>query len=194
MFWIVSGPSSAGKSTFLASPRCREITGLASGAPVRLPTAQGLDLAGLGDGFVHYNLLRPARRFLRETGEPGLFARLLRRGAARESDAAFSAACVDFRSDPAWRAVLADPAPRKAVVLVADAECILARVRTRREIEPGERGKGANVYPRASWRALYARTDLPRLYRAWCAELAACGIDCVLIDSNDLEFRLRPAL
>ena len=199
MLWIVSGPSSAGKSTFLASPRCREITGLGPDAPVRLPNATGIEAGDLSDSFVHYNLLRPAHRFLRlaGAGKPprrAFLARLLRRGTAHPDDAAFAQAAVDFRDDPAWRAVLAVPSAKKAVVLVAGRERIIERVRERREIEPNRGAEKSNVYPSKFWLALYARIDLPRLYRAWCDELTACGIDGVLIDSNDLEFRLRPSL
>ena len=32
MIWIISGPTSAGKSTFISSPRCAELTGLSPGA------------------------------------------------------------------------------------------------------------------------------------------------------------------
>ena len=199
MLWIVSGPSSAGKSTFLASSRCREITGLGDDAPVRLPNANGIDTGDLSDCFVHYNLLRPAHRFLRlgGAGKPprrAFLARLLRRGAAHPDDAAFAQASVDFRDDPAWQAVLAAPSAKRAVLLVAGRERIIERVRARREIEPARGAEKSNVYRSEFWLALYERIDLPRLYRAWCEELTACGIDCVLIDSNDLEYRLRPAL
>ncbi len=198
MLWIVSGPSSAGKSTFLASPRCREITGLGNDAPVRLPNANGIDAGELNGSLVHYNLLRPAHRFLRLAGAGGpprraFLARLLRRGAAHADDAAFAQASVDFRGDPAWRAVLDAPLAKKAVVLVAGRERIIERVRARREIEPAQGAEKSNVYRSEFWLALYERIDLPRLYRAWCDELTACGIDSAFIDSNDLEFRLRPS-
>ena len=67
MIWIVSGPSSAGKSHFLDSPRAAELTGLARATRVWFPKQIGPGSPPAGeDAFVHYNILRPFQR----TGRP----------------------------------------------------------------------------------------------------------------------------
>src|SRR5215217_2286916 len=62
MLWIISGPTSVGKSTFLASPRCTELTGLPSGSPVYWPVdnLRAEDLSSV-DAYFHYNILRPLK-------------------------------------------------------------------------------------------------------------------------------------
>jgi len=39
MLWLVSGPSSVGKSVFIKSERFKELTGLRTSLPVLLPKA-----------------------------------------------------------------------------------------------------------------------------------------------------------
>ena len=197
MLWIVSGPSSVGKTTFMGSPRIGEITGLPANAPVLFPSEKdpgGRDLAGC---LLHDNMLRPAARFGRkqarlvERPRP-LIERLLGRNKVTAPDAAaWREAALDFANDPSWAAIVARPVAKRAVVLVASIETILARVRARRVIEPG-RDASRETYRPAEWLDLYARLDLPAIYRAWTAELTARGVDYVMVDGNDSEFRLLP--
>ena len=191
MLWIISGPSSAGKSTFLASPRCREITELGPEAQILFgfslngPSAQPLE----GDLFLHYNLLRPASQFARQRrhAQRSLAGRV--RGwlgfRARGAWEQTQEAAAKFRADPAWAEAVALPGPKRAVVLVASRDRILERVRSRRQIEPHL----AEAYDPDEWLALYDSLDLPRLYRAWYQELRSLGIEPLLLDSHDAAFR-----
>src|SRR5215207_4277777 len=112
---------------------------------------------------------------------------------ARTSAREWQRAAADFSADPAWAEIAALRLPKTAIVLVAERERILARVRERREIEQAMSAGKPNVYPGDKWLHLYASIDLPALYSAWVAELARCGIACIHVDSNDPEFRPLPA-
>lgn len=199
MLWIISGPSSVGKSTFLESPRCREVTGLPSDAPVLFAFESGIGSRDLNDTLFHYNLLRPATRFRRRQAVAakswkGRLHRFLRGSASIEREtAALRSAAIAFRQDPAWQAITGQPVQKKAVVLIADRDRILERVQHRREIERAMPEGASNSYKSEEWLWIYERLDLPELYRAWCAELKAAGIEYVTIDSNDPQFRLCPA-
>lgn len=190
MLWIISGPSSVGKSTFLASPRCREVTGLGPETPVFF----GFDVAGSDtqltsvDCLFHYNLLRPAALFTKKKKCAQTFAQRLRHsiGLSRTADLEqMQRAAADFRSDPAWAGIIAQGGEKRAVLLIAERDHILDRVRARRQIE----AHLEESYQASQWLALYEWLDLPLLYRAWYAELLACGIEPVLLDSHDPEFR-----
>src|SRR5688572_10045319 len=61
-YWIISGPLSVGKSVFMASPRCAEITGLPPETPVVWASDESqLDALDSSDAYFHYNTLRNAR-------------------------------------------------------------------------------------------------------------------------------------
>lgn len=115
-------------------------------------------------------------------------------GAGQSEDdlAGLRSAALAFSEDPAWQAIRSDPVKKRAIVLMADRERILARVEQRREIEHHMRGNAANTYRAEGWIWLYERLDLSALYRAWCAELEDAGIEYTTIDSNDLQFHPCP--
>src|SRR5688500_6437644 len=93
MLWIVSGPSSVGKSTFLESQRCREITGLPMDAPELIAFEPGIESRSLDNTLFQYNLLGPATLFRRRQAAEartwkGYFRRIFRRSTSSESDVA----------------------------------------------------------------------------------------------------------
>jgi hypothetical protein len=65
MLWIISGPSSIGKSTLRSSPRIREITSLGPETPM-VHSRNLKKTAGITrNSFLHYNILRQADRAIR---------------------------------------------------------------------------------------------------------------------------------
>jgi hypothetical protein len=182
MIWIISGPSSAGKSTFVKNPRCHEITGLAASAPVIIPARQsGFAVQDLGDCFFHYNICRPAEAALRD-----------KRSDVRDLSDDKKAAACQFGSDAKWVDLLQNKAEKKAVVLVADKATILDRVNRRRFVEPHVSTGKDKRYNAEFWQKLYERTDLTGVYKAWCAELEGCKIPYVIINANDSRYSVLP--
>lgn len=178
LLWIVSGPTSVGKSTFMTSSRCCEITGLPPEPPIIFPnTQERLDQLGTTDALYHYNILRPF----------DLKRHFEHRGAARE--AASIRGATDFAGDPQWRNLFRRPGPKKAVVLVTSKRVILERSARREVIEDTKFAKiGRASYVSEQWLKLYEQVDLGALYRAWCRELRSRGIPYALVDSTDRDF------
>lgn len=164
--WIISGPSSAGKTTFLRSPRCAELTGLQAETPVvRMGRARDrLPLILKRDVFLHYNILRP-----------GLWG--MNQGLGPTD-------LLDFRSnDREWRLVASLPIAKRAIVLVADAETLVSRVRQRTTREKWS----DQPYPREKFLDAFESTEPAALYEAWRAELSASGIPFVEVDATTHE-------
>jgi len=199
MLWIVSGPSSVGKSTFFESARCREITGLGADAPTLYAFERDLANRDLNNTLFHYNLLRPASSFRRRraktvAGWMDKVRRLIgREELSKRGLQELRKAARAFHQDAAWTAVRQNPVQKKAIVLLGDHARILERVRQRREVERGILGGKSKIYKTEEWLWLYQRLDLTELYLAWCAELQAAGIEYLTIDSNDLDFRICAA-
>lgn len=173
MIWIISGPTSAGKSTFIDSARSAEITGLPRGTPVIWATSDKLaDHLGQTNLLLHYNILRPLQK-LRQ---------LARRGGRGEI---IAGRLGEFDQDPAWTKILEHDAPKTAVVLVAGKQTIVERIRKRNAIGDANPSK---LYPHQKWEGLLEQVDLPGLYRAWCQELRNHHIPYLLIDSSNTSF------
>jgi len=162
--WVISGPSSAGKTHLLDSERLREITSLDPDAPILFPAKLEDEISLERDSYLHYNLLRPAQQAVNADRDP--------------------AEALDFGQDEAWAKVLAADANVRAIVLVADAETLRNRSGGRDFNEPD----GARAYKRDKWLSLYERVDLEVLYRAWRAELDARGFPFVELDSTQPDF------
>jgi hypothetical protein len=199
MLWIVSGPSSVGKSMFLESERCREITGLPPDAPVLFAFQDNVATADLENALFHYNLLRPASFYRRRQLAVAAtwrsrICRIFKRGTSPEAEIGrLRRAATGFRHDQVWNDVANQPVKKKVIVLVADQNRIRERVQQRRKIEQIMPSGRSNSYQTEQWLWLYERLDLLELYAAWYAELDAAGIEYLIVDSNNPQFRLCPA-
>ena len=153
MICIVSGPSSAGKTTFLESPRALEVTGLPRTTRVWFPKQIGPGNPPTGENaFIHYNILRPFQR------------------TPRPQDVAFGPDL--FAGDKQWRAILALPGEKRAVIVVADRATLVERVKARVDVETGD----PHAYGVAKWLRLYNTISVDAVYRAWRDELKRRGI------------------
>lgn len=177
MLWIVGGPTSVGKSTFIGSPRCAEITGLPFGTPIVWPAKHSLlDENGRTDLLYHYNILRPPHLKLRAK-RPAFLKLLKTKPTLRNA--------TDFNQDPRWNDLAARGVDKKAIVLVTSKQTIMQRVRQREVIESSEPTNSNNHYPARYWLDLLRQVNLVVLYRAWCRELRTQGIPYTLVDSSD---------
>jgi hypothetical protein len=162
MLWIISGPSSVGKTTFIRSSRCFEITSLLAETriikPVNTP-GPDVRLRGLDDCFVQYNILRPV----------SLFAK--RQAAPETPVEEYRTRSVQFADDPWWVGFSQLATPKKALVLVANRAGILERASSRPR------------YKIDYWKALYEKLNLAEIYRAWALELKRAEIPYTFIDA-----------
>jgi len=195
-FWIVSGPSSAGKSTFLASPRCSEITGCPSPHPTVFPKDLLDGKAVPSDTwFFHYNNLRPIEimadtnlamhpllRRLGGFGDLWITKKLLDKDPVPQ--------CLNCWRDPGWEAALCLPdAPLGAVILVATAATLKSRAQNRKVVENSPFSRSADVYPSAKWARICAKVDMSAVYQLWNNELKRRGIPVAFLDATDFAFR-----
>jgi hypothetical protein len=174
--WIISGPTSVGKSTFIASARGREITKIPADAPIIIPGQDGrLPTDEATDCYYHYNILRPASLLWRKQPEADL------RG-------------IRFDDDRKWLELVASKRPKKAIVLVADKGTIVERARGRTIRESEFPSRAGHPYDPERWLPLLNKVDLAEIYRAWCAELDHHSIPRILIDSSNQHFKILESL
>ena len=166
MLWIVSGPTSVGKSDFIRSEQFFALTGLRPKKklvikPMDVPASDPRLLAD-ADCIVHYNVLRPVSRFARSEATEAT------------SQPEYQTRSIQFNADPWWNEFtrLTRDKPKRAVVLVASATAIVERVGWRR---------GYNI---EYWRSLYEKLNLPDIYRAWCSELERQQIPFTFVDAT----------
>lgn len=177
MLWIISGATSVGKSTFIMSPRCAEITGISNGPIVFAANPFGLDKWGTSDLLYHYNILRPMA--LLHENSPHTFMEMK----------PFQVSASDFEKDEPWCDLKSRDIVRKAIVLIANRQTILQRARQRQIIESRIlMSQDEMHYPNQFWLDLIERIDLLTLYRAWCCELRNHKIPYLLIDSTDSTY------
>jgi hypothetical protein len=166
VLWIVSGPSSVGKSTFIASQRCRDLTGLPPDAPMLWPGDGPLPTAlDATDALFHYNILRP-----------------INKGVAHDF------ATPNFAGEATWAGIVAHPVPKRAIVLVADKDTLLRRIDERSDREADGLRAGGTRYPRKRWRRLVEATDLAAVYVAWRRELSDRHIPYLMLDATGDDY------
>ncbi|PYK31783.1 MAG: hypothetical protein DME57_02460 [Verrucomicrobia bacterium] len=167
MLWIISGPTSVGKSTFIRSEECSALTGLRSKTLVikpmdDLPGQLNPRLFTEADCFVHYNMLRPVSLFARSEA------------AQVASPREYQERSVQFTADPWWTEFIrrTRDKPKRAVIVVANPAAIW------------ERAGGRRGYNIEYWRSLYEKLNFPDIYRAWCSELERQQIPFVFVDAT----------
>jgi 2-polyprenyl-3-methyl-5-hydroxy-6-metoxy-1,4-benzoquinol methylase len=168
MLWIISGPSSAGKSAFITSKYCAELTGLPPTSPIVWPGKHSqLDELGSTDAFYHFNLLRALNKANDRNGDPA----------------------IQFAHLAFWSDLVKRDIPKKAVVLVCNEQTLMQRMGQRSfNEEPGSGSTDARKYAAQKWRKILAQVDLVALYQHWCDELRNNQIPYTLLDSNSYDY------
>jgi len=171
MFWLVTGPSCAGKTTLVNGGHRAAVIRAPATAEVVFPATFNAGAPeSAGSTIYHYNILRRLEA-------------LLSSGASLSVSDYF-----DFQADSPWRQVLDLPVPKQALVLIVCRRVLLARMASRTVIEPSM-NTTEPAYPQHHWRGILESIDLNLLYRAWCTELQRHGISVELIDSSNYLYR-----
>jgi hypothetical protein len=172
MLWIISGPTSVGKSTFIRSEQFFALTRFRAKKksvlkPMDVP-ATDPRLVAKADCVVHYNMLRPVSLFAKHEATEATSPR------------EFRARSVQFTADPWWAEFICHTKdkPKRAVVVVASLGLIVERI------------GGRSGYNIPYWRSLYEKLNLPDIYRAWCAELERRAIPFVFVDATGSTYPL----
>ena len=175
MLWIISGPTSVGKSAFIRSEQFSALTGLRPKKkfvikPMDVPASDPRLLAD-ADCIVHYNMLRPVSVFAKHEATE------------ETSHQEFQTRSIQFMADPWWKEFSgrARDKPKRAVVLVASVSAIV------------ERAGGRRGYNIEYWRSLYQKLNLPDIYHAWCSELERQQVPFMFVDATGSTYPVLDA-
>ena len=173
MVWLISGPSSAGKSTFLQSKACERLTGIAPrDADIVFPFTWENKRPLSHNTLFHYNIMRTCSL----THPP-------------QSDAA-ALKVNPFDSDNAFRDLTTVGVNCiTAILLVCDRQTLLDRASRRQFVEqyliPGT---APVAYNQDYWTRLYHLVDLGSIYAQWREMLKQHSIPYIMVDSTKPDF------
>ena len=174
MIYIISGPSSAGKSTLLQSSKLPEITSLPADYPVVFPANMVNNADALQNGcFFHYNILRVADHLYRKTDIK-------------------AESTHHFMADSPWQKMSQLDTPKKAIILLVSRTILKKRMLSRQHVEQSKLTghSSVGVYPSNHWTEVLDTVNMQELYLAWCAELNKAGISYTLINSEDTGYNV----
>lgn len=169
--FVVSGPSSAGKSTYIS--KCNDVEPPCERIIYAHEIATNSEIPECS--LVHYNTLRVIDRNRPEAsaGSISRYGKNLTR--------------PDFSDDPAWQRLKAERNRLRVVVILAREFDIWTRCLTRQYIEP-QINRQPN-YPINRWMGHYKKLDLEEHYRAWLSELNSAGISFEVIEQAEGGFK-----
>ena len=196
--FIISGPSSVGKSHFIQSGYAAIITGLAADAPVYIP-GEGIPtpLPNNRDCFVHYNINRPAH-FIKCFDLKNnlinkikytkwIFINIFKKGYYWKSVKKI----WNYELDPIWRQLVSEPFIIEAIILIAREEILLERIQNRIFVEPKGFSRLSRIkYKSNDVRKFYKKINILDIYNIWIKELKEKHIPYTLIDTSKQTYRI----
>jgi len=169
MIYLICGPSSVGKSTYLQTNEALSAFGLETKPPLIFPDEVGSRDLPLPPYAVHYNILRPIHSLEDQDG-------------LTSANTQWS-----YDIDEPWQRIVKLSGPKKAIVLVASIQDLRTRVAVRPTIEPELRAV-SHPYPNEYWSKIYQVLDLKLVYQIFVAQLQALGIESEFVLSRDGKF------
>lgn len=205
--WIISGPTSCGKSTFIENCPWQKIGLPSKNLPVFFPAQllKGAPLLGYKDVILHYNILRPKLFYsiLTKT-RPDQHApegdRCLKKLLAffvKSKQQSFSLQSFsweelkpiwNYKSDPLFDLLTRMGVQLKACVLVANRNLIRRRILKRKFAEKKRFLDKTPLYNRTYWLSVLNCVNLFDVYNSWLNFLQQNQIEYQLYNSNTLEF------
>ena len=189
MLWLISGPSSVGKSTFTQSDFFIKIFEYSGQTDNVLMNSAVLDprFTFNPNRLIHYNVCH-SMVF-------GQQRRVRRTVFGRKRDVR-----GDHAKDAFLGQVVKSRHEKKVIVLVCSKQQLLARVKSRKQNETGIKNyvpekRGASIfldegrYNQSLWLELYRRIDFLKLYENWICFLEKRGMEYVLIDSTTPDYK-----
>ena len=155
LIWLICGPSSAGKSTFIQSEKCKEITSFPENTPTIMAHTFQSNQVLNPETILHYNMLQTETLWEKMIG-------IFSKNGSKKTE-------FDFEKIPSWTSIKRARADIKAVVLVCSRDTLLKRIKKRKFVE----AKGLNkqkLYPKAKWIKMISSVNLELLYLQWCEE------------------------
>ena len=201
MIWIISGPSSVGKTSFLKSRRIFEITQSSEETPsidMKDMKYAMAEYEHASEYFLHYDFLRPSTIRLKSLRDkkPSILDRFI--NAACSGVFNYSKTKLwkqiekdwSYSLDREWLDFAQNGKRKKAIVLATNRTAL------------GERVKVAAALDQSRWTAKnphrgdhfskrmdkFQYLDLIRIYDLWFQELTRRGIDYTLVDSTDSSY------
>lgn len=193
--WLICGPSSVGKSTFIESGKAAHFANLPNNTPTKFPVEFESDLfIPNSDFFLHYNILRPYH-FIDNSTKYSDFVNRLKRFFFLEHHSSTEWEYIKsswvYQKDTSWRNILNTKYAKKAIILVSTKNIIIERTKQRLIIENLHlTNTNQGKYPSSFWINLYNKIDLNDIYRIWCNELDQHGIDYICIDTSSGTYNL----
>ena len=200
MIWIICGPSSVGKSTFIESGKAAEFTGLPADTPTLFPVEldeifiqKSQDHLLEKDYFIHFNILRPLTVTKAEPRKRNLFERLKNACLPHihtNNPKTTMQSLLSYKEDPCWRNLLALDCEKKAILLASPKDIIVERVKhriTTENLSLTETNQG--MYDSSFWLDIYNDINLEAAYETWCKELEECDIPYICINTSSDNYR-----
>lgn len=195
MMWIICGPSSVGKSTFIESGKAGIFAGLPANTPTIFPVELEKDLdCSNSNYFFHYNILRPLTVLRDAPVTNNIFFKLKTAFIPRariEKRRDVVKRFLLYEDDISWSKLLSIDCEKKAIILVSSREEIIERVKRRTTVENKTFTKtNQGKYSSSFWLDIYNRIHLEDVYEIWQRELDRCDIPYIYIDTSNENYHV----
>lgn len=187
MIWIISGPSNAGKSTFIQNGSAQMITRSPEEPRTIFPFDENIELllSSNKDSYLHYNILRA------HFNATPLHRKILPLFFSTDKKIKQFEISVNYTDDAPWKTITQLKAEKKAIVLVAGKKTLIGRAKQREDVEIEEfKILKQNGYKSMYWSKLIEKMDIEIIYQSWLSELFDKNIPYILVDSTNSNYEI----